>query len=45
MKTHSGLDTSYRGVCLAIILLMGLIWWVGFVDVCNAFWHLLGRFS
>lgn len=40
---HHPLDISYRGACLAIILLMGLIWWIGFIDVCNAFSRLLER--
>jgi hypothetical protein len=39
VRVHTGLDTSYRAACIVIILLLGLIWWVGFVDVCNAFRH------
>lgn len=42
---HHPLDISYRAACFATILLLGLIWWIGFVDVCNAFWRLLERLS
>lgn len=38
-------DASYRGAFLAIIGLLCFIWWIGFVDVCNAFWRWLEHLS
>lgn len=38
---NTRLDVSYRLACLALILLWGVIWWTGFIDVVSAFWRWL----